>query len=41
MFVEVLAYSLRLLELRVAAALPADGEDLITRVRHECRVLVS
>ena len=41
MFVEVLAYSLRLLEMRVAAALPADSEGLVTLVRHECSVLVS
>lgn len=40
LFVEVLAYGLCLLEMRSAAASPADGERLVRLVRHECGVIV-
>jgi hypothetical protein len=41
MFVEVLAYGLRLLEMRLSATPFADCDGLATMVRHECSVLVS
>jgi hypothetical protein len=41
MFVEVLAYGLRLLEMRLAAPNLAEGDGLASLVRLECRVLVN
>lgn len=40
MFVEVLAYSLCLLEMRLSKGTPAQSADLATGVRRECYVLV-
>jgi len=40
LFVEVLAYSLCLLEIRFSAATPADRDTLISLVRHECEVIM-